>query len=150
MFTKKHKELIDELQELCPTAFPKKPLPKIPLEHKVHLGIKEVLGCNHATARSIVFFWTQGHRYDRAIVFGEPTYDVYGNVVGKVSEGQARVHKERLDAYYASRVAPKGYVVGQCKPMTFAEKLWKLLGVASVFNSPKEQCHMSKNKEGIQ
>lgn len=128
MFTKKHKALIDQLQELCPTAFPKKPAPKIPLASNVHLGIKEVLGCNHATARSIVFFWTQGHRYDRAMVANADTYDVYGNVVGKVSEGQARIHKERFDVYYATRTKPKGYVVGTSKPKTIQSIISDFLG----------------------
>lgn len=103
-FTKRHEELIDKLQELCPTAFSKKPASKLPLALGSTKAVQAILDVNYATAEYLLKLWCQGRRYDKACsVAGTPRYHVNGSVAGKVSAGQAEFHKARLEKFYRSR-----------------------------------------------
>lgn len=103
-FTKQHESLIDKLQELCPTAFPKKPAPKVPLALGSTKAVQAVLNVNFVTAEYLLKLWCQGKRYDKACsVEGTTRYRLDGSIGGKVTVKQAMFHKERLEKYYRSR-----------------------------------------------
>lgn len=110
--TKHITDLIDTLQERCPDAFPKKPLPKVPIAFHQHKAIQRILNVNYRTADYILMLWYQGKRYDAAMVEGAPRIRCDGVAKGTVSRREAEFHKARLDEYYESRTAPKGYKVG--------------------------------------
>lgn len=128
-FTKEHKVLIDRLQELCPTAFPKKPAKKVPLAHGQHKAIQRVLDVSWHTADELLIAWCRGRRYDEVMLVGAKRYRIDGTVSGKVSHSCAMSHKECLDEYYASRVAPKGYIVSK-RGVGFMERLLRFFGLS--------------------
>ena len=103
-FTKRHKILIDQLQELCPIAFPKKPDPKVPLAHSQHKKIQKLLDVSWETADTLLYFWCQGKRYDVACSTQySPRYLCNGKVNGYVTALEADYHSDRLEQYYRSR-----------------------------------------------
>jgi len=119
-FTAKHQELIDQLQELCPIAFPKKPSPKVALAHGQHIDIQRILSIDKATSIALLNFWCKGHRYDLACsIEGVLRLRYDGSVGGKVSLRESQIHKRKLDGYYETRVAPKGYKVTPREPKSF-------------------------------
>lgn len=114
-------DLIDTLQEVAPTVFPKKPLPKVPLAPRQHKAIQAILDIDWHTADTVLSWWCQGRRYDKACsVAGVPRYRVDGKIGGTVTTHDAQWHKDNLDEYYASRGGVKGYIG---KPPTLRDKL---------------------------
>ena len=128
-FTKEHKVLIDRLQELCPTAFPKKPAKKVPLAHGQHKAIQRALDVSWQVADELLTAWCRGRRYDEVMVAGALRYRIDGTVSGKVSHSQAMYYKECLDEYYASRVHPKGYIVSK-KGVGFVDRALGFFGLS--------------------
>ena len=113
--------LIDTLQEHSPTVFPKKPLPKVPLSHRQHKAIQAILDVDWHTADTVLSWWCQGRRYDKACsVEGVPRYRVDGKVGGVVTAHDAQWHKDNLDEYYARRGGVKGYIG---KPLSLRDRL---------------------------
>jgi sRNA-binding protein len=102
-FTHRHKILIDQLQELCPIAFPKKPDPKVPLAVASQITeVQAILNIDYGTANELLRFWCQGKRYDLACsIEGTNRYNVYGRVKGKVNTKSALYHKAKLEEYYS-------------------------------------------------
>jgi len=101
LFTPYHKELIDKLQELCPTTFPRKPFPKVPLAYNSVKAVQRVLNVNYVTADFLLQHWCSTP--------DAPRYFVDGTVHGKVSSSESQWHKGKLEEYYRSRA------VGQAK-----------------------------------
>ncbi len=85
------------LQKHFPLAFPKKPLPKVPLKigiHKDLLGHAEALGLTPNDIRAALKKWVKGKRYAECMVAGAPRIDLYGKEAGFVSKDEA-VHGEK-------------------------------------------------------
>lgn len=121
-FTKRHKALIDQLQELCPTAFPKKPLPKVPLAVVGQTRVVQAaLDIDYRTAEILLHYWCQGKRYHAACVEGAKRYRVNGTVYGSVSPKQALYHKGKLDEYYAGKAVGEAKKHDAPKPKTATE-----------------------------
>jgi sRNA-binding protein len=149
--TKHITDLIDILQERCPTAFPKKPLPKVPLAYSQHKAIQRILDVNYATASYILQLWCHGRRYDMACATqGTPRMRCDGVARGVVSSKEAEWHKGRLDAYYEARTAVGSAVstadlvntehystVG--KGSSILDKLWRALGIKVNIVNTKEE-----------
>lgn len=140
-------DLIDILQERCPTVFPKKPFPKVPIAYNQHKVIQRILNVNYSTANYILQLWCHGKRYDLACsTAGSPRIRCDGVAKGTVSAKEALWHKSRLDAYYASRRYSKAddvrsglisEIINAKEPKTFFGMLKDMLGMNSVFSSPK-------------
>lgn len=126
-------DLIDTLQEVAPTAFPKKPLSKVPLSHRQHKVIQAILDVDWHTADTVLSWWCQGRRYDKACsVEGVPRYRVDGKVGGVVTAHDAQWHKDNLEEYYRRHAAKYhqvslvDYYEAKFKPITLRDKLRKL------------------------
>jgi sRNA-binding protein len=82
---------IQQLQEVFPLAFPKKPKDKVPLM----IGISEQLAIEFKIDKKIINnslkLWCWGGRYRLALsVVGADRLDLYGNKSGFVLDGQQR------------------------------------------------------------
>jgi sRNA-binding protein len=82
---------IQQLQEVFPLAFPKKPKDKVPLM----IGIDEQLSNEFKIDKKIINnslkLWCWGGRYRSALsIIGAGRLDLYGNKVGFVLDGQQR------------------------------------------------------------
>ena len=143
-FTKEHKVLIDKLQELCPTTFPKKPAKKVPLAHGQHKAIQRALDIPWHTADELLTAWCRGRRYDEVMVAGAPRYRIDGTVSGKVSHSQAMYHKECLDEYLRNRAVGEAkyckgsisdYYASRRQPkrnVGFMERLLRFFGLSTL------------------
>lgn len=83
---------IGRLQKLFPKAFPKNPLPKLPLKigiHKELLGKASEIGLEEAAITEAVKTWCRGTRYWASIVEGAPRIDLEGNQAGEVTARDA-------------------------------------------------------------
>lgn len=87
------KVLIDQLQEMYPVAFPKKPHPKVPLAHGCVKVIQKVLNINYHKASAILHWWCKGKRYNEACVEGASRYRIDGKPKGVVTKKQAEYAK---------------------------------------------------------
>lgn len=88
--TQEIKDNIDKLQELFPLAFPKKPLPKVPLAIGTAKAIQAVLDVKYLMADAILYFWCQGKRYHDACTEGAPRYLLDGSTRGIVTQKQLK------------------------------------------------------------
>lgn len=89
------RDTIDQLQELYPIAFPKKPLPKVPLAKGITKEIQDALGLPRRLARAVLRAWCQGKRWKDSCVTGAPKYRLNGSTRGTVTEQQVYyVHRE--------------------------------------------------------
>lgn len=91
--------IIGQLQKQFPLAFPKKPLPKVPLKigiHKDLLEQAETLGVSKNDLRAAVKKWCRGKRYSECLIAGAARIDLNGNEVGQVSKEEAAQAEQHL------------------------------------------------------
>lgn len=84
----KASELIDKLQELYPLTFPKKPLNKVPLAIGITeqlISMKTELGVSTIIIKLAMQLWCTGVRYQEALKFGSPRYNLDGSQAGVVT-----------------------------------------------------------------
>jgi len=91
-------QIIGLLQKNFPSAFPKKPAPKLPLKigiHKDLLQHAEKLGLSEADIRTALKKWCKGKRYVECMVAGAKRVDLQGNEAGFVSKEEASYAEKR-------------------------------------------------------
>ncbi|QPK62556.1 ProQ/FinO family protein [Methylomonas sp. LL1] len=80
------------LQKHFPLAFPKKPLPKVPLKIGIHKDLLEhakALGLTPNDIRAAMKKWVKGKRYSECMIEGAARIDLQGKEAGFVSKDEA-------------------------------------------------------------
>lgn len=96
------------LQKHYPLAFPKRPLPKVPLKigiHKDLLEQAEKLGLSQNEIRAAIKKWCKGKRYSECLVAGAARLDLQGLEAGQVSKEEA-AQAERIKAKFQPATTP--------------------------------------------
>lgn len=79
------------LQKHFPSAFPKKPLPKVPLKigiHKDLLDHAKALGLTPTEIKAALKKWVKGKRYAECMVAGAARIDLQGQEVGFLTKDE--------------------------------------------------------------
>ncbi len=106
---------ISRLQRQYPKAFPKRPDPKVPLKLGIHNDLyaqSETLGLTQEEIKEAIQTWCQGSRYWSCLVLDAPRIDLSGEVVGVVTEAEAKrakqlASRQRWQARNAQKKAAK-------------------------------------------